>query len=108
MKFRNEISESLTLKFAEAVRIRRNNGEDIISLGIGEPDFKTPDSVIDATINVLKSGNSKYSTPLGLQELRCKISERFNRFNHSHYLEKNILISAGAKTSFEHRIDVYS
>ena len=70
MHFREEIGESLTLKFAESARKRREKGLPIISLGLGEPDFATPQKIVDATIAQLKKGNSTYSSPLGLFPLR--------------------------------------
>ena len=76
MRFREEIGESLTLKFAESARLRREQNLPIISLGLGEPDFDTPQAIIDAVVEQLRAGNSTYSSPLGLAPLRSQIADR--------------------------------
>jgi aspartate/methionine/tyrosine aminotransferase len=54
MEFRKEIGESLTLKFAESANQRRLAGKDIISLGLGEPDFEVPHELISSTITFVE------------------------------------------------------
>ena len=49
MRFTEEITARPTKQFAEAVAQRRKNGGDILSFGLGEPDFKTPHYIVDAT-----------------------------------------------------------
>ena len=101
MYFRKEIGESLTLKFAESAGKRREQGLPIISLGLGEPDFDTPRELIDATIQQLQSGNSSYSSPLGLPKLREQIAARLSTENLIPAQAKNILVAAGAKQAFQ-------
>ena len=48
--------------------------EDVISLGVGEPDFKTPYHIRDAAINSLVDGETQYTANRGLPELRREIS----------------------------------
>jgi len=97
MYFREEINESLTLQFAEAARERRAAGQDIISLGLGEPDFGTPQPVIDAVADVLGSGNSMYSSANGIAGLRTLIAEKMVRDNGIPVEPGQIVITAGAK-----------
>lgn len=101
MHFREEIGESLTLKFAESARKRREKGLPIISLGLGEPDFATPQKIVDATIAQLKKGNSTYSSPLGLFPLREQIAHRMKSDNDIPAKPENILVAAGAKQAFQ-------
>lgn len=101
MKFREEIKESLTLKFAETAAQRRENNLPIISLGLGEPEFKTPDEIIEATIDILKKKNSNYSSPLGVFSLRQKIAARLKRENKINSVADNIIITPGAKQAFQ-------
>lgn len=101
MHFREEIGESLTLKFAESARLRREQNLPIISLGLGEPDFETPTPVVDATIEHLRKGNSTYSSPLGLPALRVQISRRLSAENGIPAESSNILVAAGAKQAFQ-------
>ena len=101
MKFREEVSESLTLKFAESAARRREQGLPIISLGLGEPDFDTPKQIIDAAKNVLDQGTSKYSSPLGLMDLRKNLASKFIKDNGIACSAENILVAAGAKQAFQ-------
>ena len=101
MRFRSEVGQSLTLKFAESAGRRRASGESIISLGLGEPDFATPPSIIEATQRVLSEGPSGYSSPMGLPLLREKIAEKLSKENSIGCTSDNILVSAGAKQAFQ-------
>ena len=74
MHFSNEVGESLTYKFAQAAGKMRAEGREIISLGLGEPDFQTPEYVIKATETALENGFTHYSPSQGLPELREKIA----------------------------------
>jgi len=97
MKFRPEIGESLTLKFAEAAASRRKAGMPIYSLGLGEPDFPTPPAMINSVTEVLQEGNSTYSAALGVPQLRECIAEKFQKDNGITVSTGNILVAAGAK-----------
>ena len=101
MEFRKEIGESLTLKFAEAANQRRLAGKDIISLGLGEPDFDVPYELILATIKALQSGNSGYSSPMGLPGLRKRLAEKVHIENQIPAKAENILITPGAKQALQ-------
>lgn len=101
MFFRDEIGESLTLKFAESARVRREKGLPIISLGLGEPDFDTPTEIVDATIAALRNGTSRYSSPLGLMPLREQIATKLVDENSIPASASNILVAAGAKQAFQ-------
>lgn len=98
MLFRNEVNESLTLKFAEAVNERKKRGEDILSLGLGEPDFKTPDVLLNALKEVcIKPECSRYSASAGLPGLRRKIADDLKSGNRINCSPENILITPGTK-----------
>ncbi|MFC2152093.1 pyridoxal phosphate-dependent aminotransferase [Bacteroidota bacterium] len=101
MEFNPKISESLTLKFAQAAAERKKRGEKIISLGLGEPDFNTPKEIVDATVKVLKSKQSKYSAPLGVQILRDKIAEKLHLENNIKATSENIIVTPGAKQALQ-------
>lgn len=101
MEFRSEINESLTLKFAESASMRRKMGKDIISLGLGEPDFEVPQELINATVKVLRNGNSGYSSPLGIYELRQKLANKLKNENSVPAVAENIVITPGAKQALQ-------
>lgn len=98
MKFSKEISESLTLKFAESVGIRKKRGEDILSFGLGEPDFETPQRLRESLIEVLNMPqSSKYSAVLGLPTLREKIAFDVSSRCRIPCDSKNVIITPGTK-----------
>ncbi|MCJ7834115.1 pyridoxal phosphate-dependent aminotransferase [Cuneatibacter sp. NSJ-177] len=97
MHFSKEIGESLTYKFAQAVGEMKAQGREIISLGLGEPDFTTPDYVIDATIAALKGGHTHYSATQGLPELRKKIAERATADYGVSYDASEVIVLPGIK-----------
>jgi aspartate aminotransferase len=101
MRFKDEVGQSLTLKFAESAARRRASGQSIISLGLGEPDFSTPISIIEATQRVLGEGVSGYSSPMGLPALREIIAEKLASENQVRCTADNILVAAGAKQAFQ-------
>ncbi len=101
MIFRSEIAESLTLKFAEAAGKRRSEGKEIISLGLGEPDFDVPKELINATVNVLQNSKSGYSSPLGLLPLRELLAGQFQELDSIPCRTNNVIITPGAKQSMQ-------
>jgi len=101
MRFRAEIGESLTLKFAQAAAERKRNGQKILSLGLGEPDFHVPAPIIDATVKVLESNNAGYSDSMAIYPLREKIAFQLKQRNGINSEAGNIIITAGAKQAFQ-------
>lgn len=98
MKFNKEISESLTLKFAESVGLRKKRGEDVLSLGLGEPDFETPEALKKSVVKALSNPtSSRYSAALGLMSLRQKIADDVKERCHIPCEMKNIVITPGTK-----------
>ena len=72
-----------------------------ISLGVGEPDFKTPWSVRDAGIRSLELGRTKYTANSGLKELRGEICKYLQRRFDLHYKEENILVTVGGSEAID-------
>lgn len=72
-----------------------------ISLGVGEPDFKTPWSVRDAGIRSLELGRTKYTANSGLKELRGEICDYLQRRFDLHYKEENILVTVGGSEAID-------
>lgn len=72
-----------------------------ISLGVGEPDFKTPWSVRDAGIRSLELGRTKYTANSGLKELRGEICNYLQRRFNLHYKEENILVTVGGSEAID-------
>ncbi|MGZ5011952.1 MAG: pyridoxal phosphate-dependent aminotransferase [Methylobacter sp.] len=75
-------------------------GKDIIHMEIGEPDFATPQPIIDGGINHLKAGDVKYTPAAGLPELREKISEFYQKRYSVAVDKKRIFVTPGASGAF--------
>ena len=82
--------------FGRATELQRQ-GRSIIHLEIGEPDFDTPQPVVDAGIGWLKKGATHYSPTPGLWELRTAIARHLNSQHSVNVDPKNVLVTPGAK-----------
>jgi aspartate aminotransferase len=99
MHFEKEVGESLTYKFAQAAGEMRAQGKEIISLGLGEPDFKTPDYVVEATMKAMQDGFTHYSATQGWPELRKLIAEDCNKNYGSEYTMNDVIVTPGIKSA---------
>lgn len=71
--------------------------ENVISLGIGEPDFVTPDSILQAGVASLQKGQTGYSANSGILELREALGEHLNRlYGISYNPDSELLVTVGA------------
>lgn len=99
MHLSKEISDSPTFKFAQAANEMKSKGKEIISLGLGEPDFKTPDYIVRATIEALHGGYTHYSVSQGLPELREHIAREVSSNNKWLYDSSEVIILPGVKAA---------
>jgi aspartate/methionine/tyrosine aminotransferase len=75
-------------------------GRDIIHMEIGEPDFATPQAIVEAGVSHLKTGDVKYTPAAGLPELREKIAEFYQK-RYSVTVSKNrVFVTPGASGAF--------
>lgn len=93
----SRIDEPQTIRMAKLSRELRAQGKDIIDLSLGEPDFKTPLHIIEAAIQAMNEGYTKYPPVAGFPELRNAISEKFANENHLHYPADQVMVCTGAK-----------
>jgi aspartate aminotransferase len=75
----------------------RAAGRDIINLGVGEPDFDTPQPIKDAAIRAIQAGATKYTPIEGTAELKAAIQNKLRRDNDLAYDPAQILVTSGAK-----------
>jgi aspartate aminotransferase len=90
---------SQTLAMAAKARELKEQGKDIISLSLGEPDFHTPDFIKEAAIEAINENYNSYTPVNGYKELRKAISRKFKRDNNLTYSIDQIVVSTGAKQS---------
>lgn len=72
-------------------------GIDVISFGVGEPDFDTPDNVKAAAIKAIEEGRTKYTPASGIHELKVAIQQKLARDNQLEYGIDQISVNVGAK-----------
>ena len=76
--------------------------DDVISLGIGEPDFVSPKPIIDAGIDALKNGRTSYTSNAGMLELRELISEYYReRYGLTYDPEDEIVVTVGCSEAMQ-------
>jgi len=93
------ISPSLTLAISAKAKAMKQAGENVVSFGVGEPDFNTPAHIIEAAKIALDNGQTKYTPSSGLLPLRKAICEKFQKDNGLEYEPSQIIVSNGAKHS---------
>ncbi len=93
------MEESATLRMAQLGREVQEQGHDVISLSLGEPDFDTPEHIKEAAKKALDAGHTKYAPVPGINELRQAVSRKFKRDNDLTYPPAQIVVSTGAKQS---------
>ena len=72
-------------------------GEVVTSLCVGEPDFPPPQAVLDAAIEAVQNGETRYTAVTGTAALRSAISEDLQRRKGVFYPPENIVVGNGAK-----------
>lgn len=95
----------MVVKFSERVagieisgirKIFEAAGPDSINLGLGQPDFDTPQHIKDAAIKAINEGKTGYTTNNGIPELRAAISKKFKNENGIKYHPDQVIVTAGA------------
>jgi aspartate/methionine/tyrosine aminotransferase len=90
------IHEAATVALADRVRQMRAVGQKVIGLQTGDPDFSTPDLIIEAMNRALRNGQTHYADSRGLPQLRATIVEKLKRVNKVNYdPQKEILVTCG-------------
>lgn len=95
----NRLSESATIKMAQLSRELASKGINVISLSLGEPDFRAPKHVKDAAKRALDAGFDSYSPVAGFADLREAVCTKLKRDNGLSYTADQIVVSTGAKQS---------
>ena len=94
------MSESATLAMAAKAREFKENGIDVISLSLGEPDFKTPKHIQEGAKAAIDENKYFAYPPVnGYLDLRKAICDKFKKENNLDYTPDQIVVSNGAKQS---------
>jgi aspartate aminotransferase len=96
----NAVKPSPTLAISARAAKMKAEGRDIIGLGVGEPDFDTPDHIKAAAVAAMNAGFTKYTAVDGTASLKKAVIAKFKRDNGLDYQPNQILVSSGGKQSF--------
>jgi len=102
----NALEESSTLAMTKMARELAAQGHKVISLSVGEPDFKTPAFICEAAKKAIDDGFHGYSPVAGYPDLRKAIADKLKRDNNIDWKPENIVVSTGAKHSLANVIQV--
>ncbi|KXH82105.1 pyridoxal phosphate-dependent aminotransferase [Sporosarcina sp. HYO08] len=91
------LSPSTTLAITAKAKEMKESGIDVIGLGAGEPDYNTPDNIIEAAYRSMKEGKTKYTPSGGLPALKDAVIQKLERDQGLTYGRNEILIGIGAK-----------
>jgi len=101
-----QISPSVTLAINAKSKQMVADGIDVISFGVGEPDFNTPEYISNAGIEAIKSGFTRYTAASGINELKEAVCAKLKRDNNLEYKPEQIVISNGAKHCLSNALNV--
>ena len=93
------LSESATIAMARKARELKDQGIDVISLSLGEPDFDTPAEMKQAGMDAIEANETHYTPVPGTPRIRKAIVEKFKRDNGLEYTMDQVVVSTGAKQS---------
>ena len=91
------LTPSSTLAITAKAKELKEQGEDVIGLGAGEPDFNTPQHIIDAALQSMNEGHTKYTPSAGLPALKKAIIKKFEQDQGLIYKPNEIIVGNGAK-----------
>ncbi|MEK5442092.1 pyridoxal phosphate-dependent aminotransferase [Fredinandcohnia sp. FSL W7-1320] len=100
MKLANRVAAltpSSTLAITAKAKELKAAGHDVIGLGAGEPDFNTPEHIIEAAIKAMKEGHTKYTPSAGLPSLKQAICKKLLKDQQLEYKPNEVIVGTGAK-----------
>src|SRR5699024_12651049 len=94
-----QLTPSSTLAISAQATELRNQGLDVIGLGVGEPDFNTPEYILQAGKKAMDDGHTKYTQSEGILSLKKAIINKLKNDNNVVYEIENIIITRFPKYS---------
>ncbi len=93
------LKPSPTLAITAKANAMKAAGEDVVNFGAGEPDFDTPEPIIEAAVDALRGGFTKYTPSAGIKELKEAVAAKLLRENNVKVSPDQVVMSCGAKQS---------
>ncbi|WVE38284.1 aminotransferase class I/II-fold pyridoxal phosphate-dependent enzyme, partial [Priestia megaterium] len=91
------LTPSSTLAITAKAKELKAAGHDVIGLGAGEPDFNTPQNILEAAVTAMNDGQTKYTPAGGLAPLKEAVIQKFKRDQGLTYSPSEIIVCTGAK-----------
>ena len=91
------LTPSSTLAITAKAKELKAQGHDVIGLGAGEPDFNTPQHIIDAAVKSMEEGHTKYTPAAGLPALKDAIIGKLKQDQGLDYQAPEVFVGTGAK-----------
>jgi len=97
-----QLQPSPTLSLDSKVKQLQSQGQQIINLGLGEPDFTTPPHICKAAITAIHEGFTHYTITAGILPLREAICKKLDEDNAIHYVPSEVVVGVGTKQLLYH------
>jgi aspartate aminotransferase len=95
---KQKVKASETLSLIQEIKNLKAKGQDVVSFAAGEPDFDTPEVVIESAYKAMKAGRTRYEPTPGIPELREAVAADYrSRLKANWVSPKHVLVTAGAK-----------
>jgi aspartate aminotransferase len=95
-----QLKASETVAISNEAKRRKAAGEDVLDLGVGEPDFDTPAAAAQAGIAAIQKGQTRYPPNVGIAELRKAIAQDLSRMSGGRAIDPDqLVVSSGSKQS---------
>ena len=91
------VEPSATLAISNKASALEADGVDVVDLSVGEPDFDTPENIVEAGKEAMDAGHTGYTTSNGIPELRDAIAEYLQEECGLHYERENLIVTPGGK-----------
>lgn len=93
----DSVKPSASAWVSQAAKEAKARGEDVIDLGLGEPDFDTPPHIVEAAHQAALRGETRYPPTNGTLEMRQAVVDKLSRENDLNYGADEVIVSNGAK-----------
>jgi len=91
------VEPSATLAISQAANELEAEGADVVDLSVGEPDFPTPENIVEAVKDALDAGHTGYAPSNGVPELKEAIADKLHADGLDQYGTENVIVTPGAK-----------
>ena len=91
------LTPSTTLAITSKAKALKEEGHDVIGLGAGEPDFNTPEDILNVAKKAMDEGKTTYTPAGGIPALKQAIIKKLQEDQGLQYTEEEIIVTTGAK-----------